>query len=323
MKVEHAHKLKREKSEKDFLREAMIALTEDKNTPIDVLNSKFDKVINIEREYLIVTADVDINYTCSVGYDRTEEYYEEVRDYEKERKFNNGVKYYKNVKKTRKVTDWSPYSANRQSSETTMVGNGDDDFRNFYDIVTCVKTCQEESFIDLEDKCFEILPSSLNQAEEHCKSLCFAGASIPGDHHKDADYSGTTEVKKVSGVILPEYKVKYTYNGIPYEYENFACGKTKGEYICPNDSKDVRETCKKKTKPFIFAGIGVLVVGFIFNILGLLGLAFLLYFLGAGVFIAKYVVSKKIENKLYTSRQEEKNALLKKVLEQNGLDSIE
>lgn len=322
MKVEYATKINKEKGKKEFFRKVLIDLTERKETPIDVLDSQFGEVSEREREYLLVSGEVDLNYSCTVGYDRQEEYYEQVRDYEKERRYNNGVKYYKNVKKTRTVTDWSPFSGSRTSSETTIVGNGEEDFRDSYQISTCVKTSKEESFQDGVE-CFEICESSLENASEHCKTLCFVGATIPGDRKKDVDYSGTVDVKSVKGVIIPEYSLEYKYNEVDYTYENFACGDTEAEFYSPNDSGDVVAKVKKKTKPFIFVGIGVLVGGFIINCLGYLGLAFLIYFLGAGVFIAKYIVAKKMQNKEFNSRQEVKIEKLKKALEKYGLKPLE
>lgn len=322
MKVEYSSKINKEKDKKEFLREALIDLTKSKETPVDVLDCEFGEIVEKEREYILVTGDVDLNYSCTVGYDRQEEYYEQVRDYEKERVYNNGVKYYKNVKKTRTVTDWSPFSGTRTSTETTIVGNGDEEFRDSYQIGSCVKTSKEESFQDGLD-CFDVCETSLEEAKQNCKRLCFAGATIPGDRKKDVDYSGTVDVKSVKGVIIPEYSVEYKYNEVDYAYENFACGDTEAEFYSPNDSGDVVAKAKKKTKPFIFVGIGVLVGGFIINCLGYLGLAFLIYSLGAGVFIAKYVIKNKIQNKEFNSRQEIKIEKLKKVLEKHGLKPLE
>ena len=70
-KTSTVEKLKKDFTDKEFLREVFIFLY-NSSTPTDIFDSKFCNVEEKEVEFIRVSADVSITYSCSVGYDRVE-----------------------------------------------------------------------------------------------------------------------------------------------------------------------------------------------------------------------------------------------------------
>lgn len=136
MNTDGVIKIKKEHDKKEFIREVAIYLAKEEASQTDILERSFSDVKEEEKEYLFVTGQASVNYTCSVGYDRQEVYYEQVK------KYKDGREYYENVKKTRTVTDWQPHSGSNTSKESTIVGNAadQDDYRSESDVLLCYKT---------------------------------------------------------------------------------------------------------------------------------------------------------------------------------------
>lgn len=68
------------------MRDAYIALACSPKTPADIFDSRFEKTSLVYRKFTEVKADVTLNYTASIGYDRKEEYID-IEEYTE-----NGVK---------------------------------------------------------------------------------------------------------------------------------------------------------------------------------------------------------------------------------------
>ena len=324
VKVGTVEKAKVTHSEKDFLRNALIELATQESTPGDIFESKFEDVQLLENEYLVVEADVNINYTCSIGHDRQEVYYEQERDYAKERRLNNGVEYYKDVKKTRTVTDWSPFSGSRSSTEIEIVGNGlNDDFR-FGDMVqACISECEKED-VEIINKNIECNEDALEVAKELCIGSCFRGVNYPGDRHQDEDCTGTAHVKKIDALVMPEYKLSYTYKDEKYKILAFASGAPCLSADAPSISGDVSQESYEKTKWLKRGGwlsflVAVLMTAFS-SIVDFLASCFWIGYVAAvALFVMYFVMRIKIESQIFEGQKALKKEGLIKCLSEKGL----
>ena len=323
-------KINKEHAKEDFLRNALIKLSNDKGTPIDILDSEFGEIEESQNEYLSVHADVDINYTCQIGNDRKEEYWD------KETYYENGIKKYRDVKKTRTVTDWSPFSGSHKSEEIAIVANLDEDSCNCHitdararDAVRTSNTANWEA-LSPEDAVnngdfSDINHSALRTAEYLCKSKCFNRVSLPGDRHKDEHYSGSVKVKKITGYILPEFYLQYTYKDKTYNAKSFAAGEIDSDCTAPTEYAKVESLAKKKARPFLWSAIGVLLAAIVCNILsGAVSTVFVAfcvigYLCSIGLFITYFFIKRKFKDKIYENRLQEKLKRLNEVLEKRGL----
>ncbi|MDE6667927.1 MAG: hypothetical protein K2K38_06235 [Clostridia bacterium] len=325
-------KVKKELVKEAFLRDTLIRLSLNEGTPLDILDSEFGEVTESEDEYLSVHADVEINYTCQIGNDRTEEYWD------KETYYENGTKKYRDIKKTRTITDWSPFSGSNQSEEIVIVANKNTDI-----LYNCkinekahpaLRTSNTENWEVLgvggensnKNTFADISLDALRQAEILCKDECFARVRLPGDHQKDKDYHGTVKVKKITGYILPEYSLQYKYKDNTYRATSFAFGEVNSDYTAPTEHEKVEKLAKKKAKPFLWSGISAILLAVVFAICsgfvasGVFTALYILSFLGGIGLILTYIfIQSKFRNNIYKNRQQEKIKLLNAALEKRGL----
>lgn len=331
--IKSAYKLQCGFTKEEYLRAVLIELTAEKTTPTDILKSEFGEIIEEKKEYLLLKGDVDLAYTCSIGYDRKEEYYEEERDFEKERKLNNGVKYYKNVKKTRTVTDWSPFQGTRKSSEAAWALNtpNSEDYTEAYftnsRVNRCILATKEELVIactEEEKDNIELFSTGIRTAKSLCESSCFVGVKFPGDHHKNEEYSAEVYVTKIVVAEIPEYNLEYEYKGVKHKTKGFACGSFELDVDKPSEASDVNKEVKQKTKPIFYGAIGALILGVVLNLFmdAIGGWCILAYLAAVGLFVAKYVMGKKYEKNIYAARQEEKKQALIDILAKKGLKEL-
>ena len=318
MKADSVLKIQKEHTTKDFLRSAAIYLAKEKATPTDILEVQFSQVEEFEQEYLVMSGEASVDYTCSIGYDRQEIYYEQVK------KYNSSTKsyYYTNEKRTRTVTDWQPHSGHNQSKELSVVANADEQegYRSEREILNCYRTCKEESrqVVEIE---MEINPNAYEMAKFGCIAGCFYSVKLPGDRQRDKDYNGTVDVESVLGLIVPEYAAHYEYQGNTYKMSAIAAGELNVHTEYPNISADVSKEAKESVKQFKMFSIISLIVGVVLNIL--MTWVGSLCLIGYGAAITFLVLYIKLGNKkmktIYADRQAEKKKDLIAFLEKNGM----
>lgn len=321
--VTSVRKIKRKLTKEEFTRKALIEIAANKGTPIDVLESKVGRVREYENEYLLVTSDVELDYSCSVGYDRKEEYYVEERDFEKERKLNNGIKYYKQVKKTRTVTDWQPFSGRDKSTQSVFVSNSSsqDEYRSDRAIRHCLEkvTADDEETVDVIVKGND---NAIEFAKRYCINQAFYSLTLPGDHHKDERFSGSATVSEVMCGIFPENDLKYNYKGKDYSIKGFACGNPTllGNY--PSDQSNVKEMAKKKTMPLLVLAFALIVATVIFAALQMMGVGIAMMLGAVAMFFIRGYVRRKVEEKAILGRQSIKLESLESVLNKNRFKGL-
>lgn len=291
------------------MRGVYIDLATEKNTPTDILKSKFDAVEESEQTYLMVTADVDISYSCTVGYDKQQTYYEDGK------------------RKTKTVTDWRPHSGTYHSEETVFGGNTEEAaaFSSDSGVRLCIRTTHKDKFEKVEVSSVEANSSAIMQAKSDCITSCFYGVKLPGDRQKDSDYSGAAEVKDIQGVILPTYTVRYEYMGKEYEAKGFACGDVAKKVDSPSISGEVDSEAESKTKKFKTVALVAFILGIVCNVASgfdglsiLMDLCWIPYIVAVGLIITYFVVKVKVSNSIYEVRQEEKKNALISLLKNKG-----
>ncbi|MBO5892409.1 MAG: hypothetical protein J6Q30_06820 [Oscillospiraceae bacterium] len=100
--------VKKEIEKEAFLRQLLINLGNNAETPVDVVNAEIGEVQESIREVILCTAQVSGTCTASVGYDRQEPY----MDYEtyKEKVGDKYITRQRPVTKYRTVTDWQLFN---------------------------------------------------------------------------------------------------------------------------------------------------------------------------------------------------------------------
>jgi len=302
--VDNVIKISKEHEQKGFLREIAISLSQQKETPTDILKSQFKSIDEFEKEYICVEADVDLNYSCTIGYDKEVSYYE------------NGNK------KTKTVTDWQPFCGTYQSEESIIVGNGNDqeEYRNRYAVVELLKSCKQESVKDTDDR-MTINANALEDAKGDCIASSFYSIRLPGDRQKDKEYSGRVDVKKVTGIIVPQYATSYSYQEKEYAVNGFASGDMQIEMDYPSIAEDVNKEAKKKAAPFKWAGLGALALGVILNIIDM-NLCWIGYVPALGLCITYFIMKNKASNSIFSLKKEKKKEELIAFLQKNQLKPL-
>ena len=310
-KLSNIERINKEHTKDEFLRDVLIQLALKETTPTDIFNSQFQSVEEKEAEYLMVSAEVNVSYSCTVGYDKKVEYYEDGR------------------KKTRTVTNWKPFSGTNASEETVFEGNGanaeeyawDNEVRSF------IYSCKKESFMEYTGKEINVNTNALERAKKSCISSCFYRVSLPGDHQKDKDYSGVANVTEISCVVIPEYSTEYRYQDQNYKAKAFACGTLISNVDAPSIASDVDKEGKEKTKIFKFSAIGALIAGITLNVLsgvvdGIGYWHWLAYIVALGLGVTYFVARYKIEKNIYALKREEKKQALIATLKAKGLKAL-
>ncbi|MGN0744099.1 MAG: hypothetical protein ACI4MZ_02365 [Christensenellales bacterium] len=328
--------IKPENSEKEFFRQACIDLARNDTTPADIFKSDFRPVTKSYQQMLGVDAEVTLNYSVSIGYNRTEEYFVTVKEYDRDLQ----CEVEKKVKKTRTVTDWSPTSGTYSGEITSYVFNDDkitdDSFRicssfdcdRFEDSYSRVKS---SSVFNVEDVDFKTdYPKNVSQkALTFAKADCISKASVdcqeklPGDVCKDFSSSSVCKPKKVSCIVAPEYSLNYVHDGQEYTKKAFAFGGMPMSRSDANAEKDIQKEINKKSMPMIIAGTILTILSIALSltvrnlpvICAVFGIAVVSVIVGAIVYRS---IEKKVKNGKKAMKIEQLNEFLKK----NGLGEL-
>jgi len=202
-------------NEDEYKRSLFISLAMISETPGDIFDNKFD-IIEENSEVYFGAFEVESTVICSVGYDRIEEYWD------KEKKTDgNGNTYYVDVKKTRTVTDWSPFSGSGSGTFKNCVFEDGEYVENYFKIVEGALNEEDAPKIDFPDNYSKKACDKLKQLAEF---ECERSINIPGDRHKDASYQSKSKMIALFYFLGPTYKSSYTYAGQQYCDYAFAYG---------------------------------------------------------------------------------------------------
>ena len=320
MQTNTAFRLLKENTEEAFFRKVAFRLAKEDVTPTDIFESVFEGVQEKETPYVLVVGNARVEYTCSVGYDRKEEYFEKVK------KYNSSTKeyYYVDEKKTRTVTDWQAHSGTNQKKTTVIVVNKatQEEGRNGFAVAQCIDTTHPDCHTEAET--MEIHANALQTAINESVSDCFYSVRLPGDHQKDKNYSGSLDITKTTGMFVPEYQMSYTYQDKTYKAKAFACGDMQEEVEFPSIAADVEKEAKEAVKTIKYVGFATLGVGVLLNFfMEAIGGWCLL---GYGAAIATWIVhnKKKAEKmkSIYHDKKLEKKNALQNFLKKNNMKPL-
>lgn len=252
MEFEAIYTVKKEIKKESFLREVLITLGKNSETPPDIVNVKFGEVKESVREALLCSAFIQGTCTASIGYDRQEPY----TDYEtyKEKVGDTYVNRQRAVIKYRTVTDWRPFNTDFSGRATYAVDNSDS-LSSGIGIAHALKTASDDSIIEKGEATVnkQALSKALMECEYHVRRY---NLELPGDKHKDERYNYSHEIETLSCYKLPFYEVTFTYEGKTYYASCFACGELSVHCDIPeaivedtrNPSEEIEDQVKELTK---------------------------------------------------------------------------
>ena len=273
MEFDAVFTVKKEIEKETFLRQLLINLGINTDTPIDIVNAKIGEVRECIKEVMVCSAFVSGTCTASIGYDRQEPY----TDYEtyKEKVGDIYVTRQRAVTKFRTVTDWRPFNTDYSGKATYVEDNTDEDGSYRGDVSYTLKTISNNSIVEKGDAV--INRKALSRAITHCEShVKIYNVKLPGDKQKDKRYQCSSDIESVTCYKLPYYEVTYSYNGEEYSAAGFACGKLSVEYDVPakrtesnnnpeddieSEAKQMTEKLEKNTKQAWMVFLGTLAFG--------------------------------------------------------------
>ena len=245
MKFDSVYKVQKEFSTDAFLRQTLIALGVNKDTPIDVVDVCFGEVREGTKEVMLCTANVEGECVASVGYDRKEPYI----DYEtyQEKVGGTYVTRKRQVTKYKTVTDWHPYSSRYSGKSMCAAYNTEEDNSDDGRIVKALTSLKEESISAGEETA--VIGAAFNAVVKSCeKQVERKETNFPGSHVKDKKYHSKATVESLICFKLPYYEVTYTYKGEEYTVEGFACGIITPACEHPSIDIDVTKIVQEQTK---------------------------------------------------------------------------
>lgn len=287
MKVDIILKAEPELTGEQFMRAVLLEIAAYDKAPADIFTALSFSEPNLTTDEVIVTrTEVHLDYTCEIGYDRTENYYD------------NWTK--KMEKRT--VTDWRPFSGSTSSEELVVVRKGETDPKKVveYDATmrTYLKTLKKGYISDDVDS-LDLDAQTVSIIVGFCKSRCFGKVVLPGAWNRRANYTGTVDVKTCEVWELPQYTLEYTYGDNRYSAKSYAAGKSKIDVNMPTEKQIVDKHTINKIFPLFAFGallftIGVLLMYCIPNAPEFLGIV--LFYLGivlTAIFLLLYYLFRK------------------------------
>lgn len=244
MQFDAVYTMRVETDKDTFLRQVLIHLAKQSETPVDVVDATFGEIRELRKEILLCEAQVEGTCTASVGYDRQEPY----TDYEtyKERVGDSYITRQRAVIKYRTVTDWRPFQT-PYAGKAVCVAHNDPHEVNLdtSDIALAIKTAHTDSIEPGGEA--EVHDYGYRAVVHACEREVEQRTVIPGDRHKDARYASTHEVLSLTCHILPYYEVDYTYQGKTYTAGAYACGELRIQAEAPEVEADVNTVVEQET----------------------------------------------------------------------------
>ena len=193
------------------------------------------------RHYLLAKGFVNGSYSATIGYDREEKYQE----------YDQSLR--KIVTKTRTVTDWQPFSGTHNyetigavSSETNAQTSAPGDY---------LSNCLQKSITYNEKKSEAPLPlaptdASIDGVQQNIFDIaeCNCSANLPGDHHKDFNYSGTVSLSKVECHVAPQYVLNFKYLNDSYTVYAHSVNGSQLQGNMPNCKSQIIEEIENNKK---------------------------------------------------------------------------
>lgn len=309
-----------ERSEKDFLRQSLIQLALEKNTPTDVFDADFSSVKTEQAEYFGIRGKVTVDYTVSIGYQRKETYKE----------YNNGTRRFETKEKT--VTDWQASSGSYTStmlSAYQACGENEDENESRF-IANAIQSCPKDHirFYDDEDD----FPAhkgaedrDIANAKEilHDKGQIQCLSHLPGDLHKDFRANSTLHTQESALHVAPLHTLTYQYEGEEYTSRALAFGKYNEISKKPDASAKNNAELNEKTKRFGFIAIGAALLSCILSLAVPLHALIYIFFIASAIATALFFVMRfLLQKNMQENNKQQRICALTAAFERLGLPPL-
>ena len=246
MNTQKGNKLIPAMSKEDYLRESLIKFARKENIDPNIFKSNF-VVEEYEKEFFVFLGEVECNFTCSIGYNRTENYVEMEKKQKLIKQYDGSSKWEwvtEPVNKTRTVTDWQPYSGVKKGNVFSVVksnGEWDEECGKIEKLVTG-KSEEYDENIEISN---EVMTAGEEILATEYRVLTKFG--LPGDKYNDFNSDEKVEVLEVRRYVVPYYKLKYNFKGKQKSCDLIACSNS-FTLSLDNDEKEELKFKPKDTK---------------------------------------------------------------------------
>lgn len=191
-------------TEKEFEDAAFLYLKDNIMVPSYFFDEvKYSDVYRINIPILTIKGEATINYSRTVGYERTENWIEQ-----KTTKYSDGSRKVQTYNRSRTVTDWVP-DCGTISGESIRYGY-DKEHEIFKDIIEKERNHKDVS--EISDEVIESLNVSdhliESLKEDICNDVFQNNMTYPGDYIKDEEYESSTSIISASIGILSIYSIE-------------------------------------------------------------------------------------------------------------------
>lgn len=310
--------IKKKVSKKDFLRNTLVTLGLNKETPSDIFDAEFEEIVLENKHFVGVGGSAEVKCSASIGHD----YYVDEKNYND---------YLKKVEtKSVRKTNWSPYQTTYFAEKAWGFAENTEK-QGFLHFPSQVMT--QENLISLSNLSPEKLQEkgikeveiiALEQAHRNmiCDAEYQCEKKLPGDRHEHVTCETKDSIQWYINVILAHYSMNYQYAGQTYSAEQYVNGQSEPYGKLPQQT--VEEKADKKVKFFRIASIVLSVllvmlsVKFYINIMA----ALIILALSTGVFAAYEWFEISDRKKRTCGKWISKRKALVEMLAKKGLDPL-
>ena len=202
--------VKNQITEEYFKRKILITLASKDNTPKDIASIKFSNLVVSYLTIIKYKANVDMNYTASVGYRQTENYVET--------SYRDGVQVVENKTRTKMV--WSPISSSLNEDYDGIFAMDEEkkvDYSDIYKLIPDINTDELEE--DMENIPFVLDDQDIKRIKNRAESGVEFSVrmNLPGDEYKELRSSSKVVITDLCVYKVPYSEISYAYNGKVYK----------------------------------------------------------------------------------------------------------
>jgi len=208
-------------SKESFLRKTLIEFARKQDVNPKLLETQFEIEV-FDKEFYIFLGEVECDFTCSIGYNRTENYIVMEQKQKLIKQPNGNSKWEwvnESVNKTRTVTDWQAYSGSKNGKCVVAIkANGESD-EECWNLVKYLAGELEEYDEEIE------LGNEIVAGGKEALARDFrieTKVGLPGDESKDFSSNEKVKVIEIRKYKIPFYRVKLNYNGKEKSFEHNA-----------------------------------------------------------------------------------------------------
>ncbi len=247
--------IKSEISADEFLRETFYKFAIDKKIGASIYESEF---LPVEKEYdkfTIADGKAKIDYSVSIGYNKTVK--------ETKRNAITG----KNETFSKIVTEWQAHSGKNSKDCKVGLVNGEYTKGQEKKIIDEIKGCTILTLAEVNEsncKPYEITEEHQKAIKEALIYKCAEKTkeTLPGDTYKRFSYSGTAQIDKLNCFLLPKYTLKFKNEEKEHIISENAYGQRSEKIsVKTYDVESVWKKFMKKTQYFWMLAVLLYVIG--------------------------------------------------------------